>query len=163
MTIASAGMTFSLFSVGVGDRIRKRRKDLGMSQKALADALGISPSAMLKYEKNRVEMGAQRLADTAQLLDVPMIWLATGQGDPATTAPTESRVVPTDEPPLLARARESGHYPDWVLAAVPQFFHHRHGEYSYGELVDFLDKIHDAGKGELEALKKRIGPPKRGE
>lgn len=143
-----------------GERIRWRREQLGMKQKELADALGISPGAMVKYEKDRVAMGAERALDTADILGVRVKWMLRNEG-PMTDDLDESYVEPISEPPLLKRARESGSWPAWVLAAVPAFFHHRDGRYSYGELVDFLDKIHDAGRDELERLKNRIGPPKR--
>ena len=132
-----------------------------MSQKELADELGISPGAMLKYEKDRVSMGADRALETSDILGVRLRWLLTGEEPMLPVGVTETEVEPLDEAPLIKRARETGQWPAWVLGAVPKFFHHRDGRYSYGELVDFLDRIHAAGRDELERLKGRIGPPKR--
>ncbi len=61
-----------------GERIREARASIKMSQAELARQLGISPGAMWKYEKDKVQMGPERLADTAKVLRVSMEWLLTG-------------------------------------------------------------------------------------
>lgn len=38
-----------------GDRIKKRRKELGMSLQDVADALGVNKSTILRYESNEIE------------------------------------------------------------------------------------------------------------
>ena len=56
----------------VGRRIRVRRRQLGLSQKALADALGISYQQVQKYENGVSRIGAGRLQQLAEILNVPV-------------------------------------------------------------------------------------------
>jgi transcriptional regulator with XRE-family HTH domain len=56
----------------VGRRIRVRRRQLGLSQKALADALGISYQQVQKYENGTSRIGAGRLQQLAEILNVPV-------------------------------------------------------------------------------------------
>jgi DNA-binding XRE family transcriptional regulator len=56
----------------VGRRMRARRLQLGLSQQALADALGISYQQVQKYEKGVSRIGAGRLQQLAEILNVPI-------------------------------------------------------------------------------------------
>ena len=56
----------------VGRRIRARRRQLGLSQQALADALGLSYQQVQKYENGVSRIGAGRLQQLAQILNVPV-------------------------------------------------------------------------------------------
>lgn len=58
--------------VEVGRRIRLRRSLLGLSQSALADALGITFQQVQKYEKGVNRVGASRLQAIAQFLGTPV-------------------------------------------------------------------------------------------
>jgi len=58
--------------VVVGARIRLRRKQLNMTQTDLAQRLGITFQQVQKYEKGTNRVGASRLAQTAQILEVPI-------------------------------------------------------------------------------------------
>ena len=55
----------------VGGRIRLRRIQLGMSQGALANRIGVSFQAVQKYESGDIRISASRLYDVAQVLQVP--------------------------------------------------------------------------------------------
>lgn len=70
----------------IGNRVRARRLELGLSQADLADTLGVSFQQVQKYEKGRNRIGAGRLAIIARALktDVPFFMgdLATGQKPP---------------------------------------------------------------------------------
>jgi transcriptional regulator with XRE-family HTH domain len=57
--------------VMVGTRIRKRRKDLNMSQSALGAALGVSFQQIQKYEKGVNRITASKLKMAATVLGVP--------------------------------------------------------------------------------------------
>ena len=54
----------------VGSRVRMRRLMLGMSQTKLADAIGLTFQQVQKYEKGTNRMGASRLMQIAQVLQV---------------------------------------------------------------------------------------------
>jgi transcriptional regulator with XRE-family HTH domain len=56
----------------VGARIRLRRTLLGMSQERLGDALGLTFQQVQKYERGVNRVGASRLFDLSQVLDVPI-------------------------------------------------------------------------------------------
>ena len=56
----------------VGRRIRARRRQLGLSQQDLADALGLSYQQVQKYEKGVSRIGAGRLQQLARILEVPV-------------------------------------------------------------------------------------------
>ncbi|MDI2112916.1 helix-turn-helix domain-containing protein [Commensalibacter nepenthis] len=56
----------------VGSRIRLRRRLLGYSQEKLALALGLSFQQVQKYEKGSNRVGASRLFDIAEILQVPI-------------------------------------------------------------------------------------------
>lgn len=64
----------SPLDVEVGRRIRVRRMDLGISQTALGDALGVTFQQVQKYEKGANRVSAGRLKQIAQKLDVPMAY-----------------------------------------------------------------------------------------
>jgi DNA-binding XRE family transcriptional regulator len=54
----------------VGRRMRARRLQLGLSQQAIADALGISYQQVQKYENGASRIGAGRLQQLAEILNV---------------------------------------------------------------------------------------------
>src|SRR5271163_563966 len=56
----------------VGSRVRMRRMMLGMSQEKLGDALGLTFQQVQKYEKGTNRIGASRLQQIAQILQVPV-------------------------------------------------------------------------------------------
>ncbi len=56
----------------VGGRVRMRRLMLGMSQSALADAIGVTFQQVQKYEKGTNRMGSSRLQQVANVLQVPV-------------------------------------------------------------------------------------------
>lgn len=64
--------------VEVGSRIRLQRKVKGMTQQALAAALGITFQQVQKYEKGSNRVGANALSDIAQALEVPVSYFFAG-------------------------------------------------------------------------------------
>lgn len=61
--------------VAVGARIRMRRKTLGLTQTALADALGITFQQVQKYERGANRVSASMLVRAAQRLECPVAFL----------------------------------------------------------------------------------------
>lgn len=57
-----------LIDVGVGARIRIRRKELGLSQTALAEHLGLTFQQVQKYERGSNRVSASMLVRTAERL-----------------------------------------------------------------------------------------------
>lgn len=58
--------------VHVGSRIRLRRTMLGMSQEKLGESLGITFQQIQKYEKGTNRVGASRLQNISNILNVPV-------------------------------------------------------------------------------------------
>lgn len=57
--------------VHVGNRVRLRRTLLGISQEKLGRELGLTFQQIQKYEKGANRVGASRLFQISQILDVP--------------------------------------------------------------------------------------------
>ncbi len=62
----------------VGSRVRMRRIMLGMSQEKLGDALGLTFQQIQKYEKGTNRVGASRIQQIAEVLQVPVSFLFEG-------------------------------------------------------------------------------------
>jgi transcriptional regulator with XRE-family HTH domain len=62
----------------VGSRVRMRRMMLGMSQEKLGDALGLTFQQVQKYEKGSNRIGASRLQQMSQILQVPVAFFFEG-------------------------------------------------------------------------------------
>jgi transcriptional regulator with XRE-family HTH domain len=62
----------------VGSRLRYRRLNLGMSQEALAEAVGLRFQQIQKYEKGQNRIGASRLYRLAVALKVPLEYFFEG-------------------------------------------------------------------------------------
>ena len=70
----------------VGSRVRMRRIMLGMSQEKLGDALGLTFQQIQKYEKGTNRVGASRLQQSADVLQVPVSFMFEGIPAGAPTA-----------------------------------------------------------------------------
>ncbi|MCO6187421.1 helix-turn-helix domain-containing protein [Rhizobium sp. L1K21] len=74
--------------IHVGSRIRLRRTMLGMSQEKLGESLGITFQQIQKYEKGTNRVGASRLQNISNVLNVPVSFFfedapgEAGSGDP---------------------------------------------------------------------------------
>jgi len=62
----------------VGSRVRMRRIMLGMSQEKLGDALGLTFQQIQKYEKGTNRVGASRIQQIAEVLQIPVSFLFEG-------------------------------------------------------------------------------------
>jgi transcriptional regulator with XRE-family HTH domain len=70
----------------VGTRVKLRRTLLGMSQDRLGEALGLTFQQVQKYERGINRVGASRLFDLSQALDVPISFFFDDMPDNLTTA-----------------------------------------------------------------------------
>jgi transcriptional regulator with XRE-family HTH domain len=71
----------------VGSRVRMRRIMLGMSQEKLGEALGLTFQQVQKYEKGTNRVGASRIQQISEILQVPVSFLF--EGGPSGIATTE--------------------------------------------------------------------------
>ena len=96
----------------VGSRVRMRRIMLGMSQEKLGDALGLTFQQIQKYEKGTNRVGASRIQQISEILQVPVSFLFeggptsnSGNGFGEGTSPTYvSDFLATSEGLALTRA-----------------------------------------------------------
>ena len=56
----------------VGQRLRLRRKILSLSQTVLVEAIGLTFQQIQKYERGANRIGASRLFELSEVLDVPV-------------------------------------------------------------------------------------------
>ena len=76
----------------VGSRLRMRRMMLGLSQEKLAEALGLTFQQVQKYEKGTNRVGASRIQQISEILQVPVSFLFEGSptGIPRTEGLSEA-------------------------------------------------------------------------
>src|SRR5215207_10273174 len=72
----------------VGSRVRMRRVLIGMSQEKLGEALGLTFQQVQKYEKGTNRIGASRIQQISEILQVPVSFLF--EGGPSGSARTGS-------------------------------------------------------------------------
>ncbi len=65
----------------MGDRIKKRRKELGLTQPALGKAVGVSRAAVSLWEKNENEPKGINLQSIARALRCSADWLIDGRSE----------------------------------------------------------------------------------
>jgi len=78
--------------VHVGGRIRLRRTLLGLSQEKLGNAVGLTFQQIQKYERGANRVGASRMYQFSQVLDVPVAFFYDDMADAVKTA--QSGLVP---------------------------------------------------------------------
>ena len=77
----------------VGERIKKRRNELGWTQDVLAEKAGISKGFLSDLENAKRSVGADTLLDIARVLNLSLDYLMTGE-EPE-TEPTEVQIPST--------------------------------------------------------------------
>ncbi len=70
----------------VGSRVRMRRIMLGMSQEKLGEALGLTFQQVQKYEKGTNRIGASRVQQIGDVLQVPVSFFFDGGPTTSTSA-----------------------------------------------------------------------------
>ena len=68
--------------VHVGDRVRRRRRALGVSQEQLADKLGLTFQQVQKYERGANRVSASKLYQIASALQASIAYFFEGLPDP---------------------------------------------------------------------------------
>lgn len=77
--------------IHVGGRVRKRRLEMSMSQEKLGAALGLTFQQVQKYERGSNRIGASRLFDLSNVLEVPIAFFFEGLPDGALGANSGAR------------------------------------------------------------------------
>ena len=79
----------------IGEKIKRRRKELGMTTEELGRLIGVQRSAVTKYEKNKVDLKSKQIQMIARALDIP----------PVDLLDDDDQVLRDDETRLLAAYR----------------------------------------------------------
>lgn len=70
----------------INERIKQRRKELGLSAEQVADMIGVSPATVYRYESSDIKnMPAERLKPIADALHTTPEWLMGWSASPAKT------------------------------------------------------------------------------
>jgi transcriptional regulator with XRE-family HTH domain len=75
----------------VGLRIRLRRRELGLSQERLADAIGLTFQQVQKYERAANRVSASKLWEMSRALSAPVSYFYGGLDDTADLLPGVAR------------------------------------------------------------------------
>lgn len=90
--------------IHVGSRLKIRRTLLGMSQEKLGEAVGLTFQQIQKYERGANRIGASRLYQFAQILNVPVAYFFEDMPD---RAADEDKAVGLAHPPQEAYEGEN--------------------------------------------------------
>lgn len=89
----------------VGEKIKKRRKDLGISQEGLAEILGVTYQQVQRYENGTNRLNIENIQLVADILSVPVSYFF--QDDrTCIVAEGPSPYLPADEIKLLQYFRK---------------------------------------------------------
>ena len=102
MTEMHADDWYSEEAATFGDRLAAARDEAGLSQRALAEKLGVKQATMVAWENDLKEPRANRLQMLSGMLNVSITWLLTGQGE----GPTEAETLPSEVGDLLTEMRK---------------------------------------------------------
>lgn len=100
----------------VGERIKQRRKELGLKQGELARQVGFSQATLSELE-NDPRAKSREIVKIAAVLGVSALWLSEGKGEklPDGTAPVIQHEIP---PKVLRLAERLALLPDDKLKAL---------------------------------------------
>jgi transcriptional regulator with XRE-family HTH domain len=94
---ATRGRSTAEIDAHVGARIRQRRIEVGLSQRQLAEMLGITNGLLYKYERGLNRVRVSMLYEIARKLEVPIIYFYDGLAEqrPRRRAPHSSLLLET--------------------------------------------------------------------
>lgn len=67
--------------MGIGDRIKSLRHEVGATQQAFADTIGLKRNTIANYEIGNVLPSDRTIADICREFNVNEAWLRTGDGE----------------------------------------------------------------------------------
>ena len=134
--------------MSIGQRIAQKRKELGLSQEALGDRLGVSRQSIYKWESDSALPEVEKLIALSKLFGVSVGWLlGVEEGAAPEAAPsgelTEAQLKMVEEIvdryiAALPRPKPRRRWP-WVLAAVALLF----VGWSLFQRLDQMDQQYD--------------------
>lgn len=101
--MAAGSSKVSAVDAHLGRRLKVRRRQLGISQQALAERLGVSFQQVQKYEKGANRLSAAMLYEASRALSLPVSSFFDGLGEAGTGA-TQAELAASPEGAELANA-----------------------------------------------------------
>ncbi|WP_375651921.1 helix-turn-helix domain-containing protein [Bartonella sp. LB28NMGDW] len=92
--------------ISIGRKIRFKRTMIGMSQKQLGSQLGVTFQQIQKYEKGSNRIGAGRLQEIADILNVPISFFYTDLSTKENVSTCDDEIGSKEEQVLLKSFRE---------------------------------------------------------
>lgn len=83
-------MTMQRVQTTKGDRLRRARKDAGLSQEQMAMELDVARTTISQYENDGGGIAADRLIRWAELTGASLDWIAWGESRPRESNPRPS-------------------------------------------------------------------------
>lgn len=113
--------------MSVGERLKRRRKELGMSAEAVAEKLGVSPFTVYRYESGEInKMGIDKLKPIAEAINTTPAFLMGWSNEPSPLPPS-AKIIDTSglhKIPILGR----------IAAGTPIYAEENIEGYTYTDL-----------------------------
>lgn len=90
-----------MLAMGFATRLRKTREARGLTQRELGDRIKMEPTQVTRYERGQFLPNAETLVSIAQVLQVSVDFLLTGEADGV-----DRHELPISDVPLLERFRD---------------------------------------------------------
>ncbi len=90
----------------IGMKIRNRRRELGLSQERLAEAIGITYQQLQRYEGGKGHLNTDRLQALTGALDVPMSYLFEETSEERIKVRESDRYISQEEREFVEYLRE---------------------------------------------------------
>ncbi|USS95533.1 helix-turn-helix domain-containing protein [Serratia symbiotica] len=86
----------------MGERIRSRRKELKLTQQALAKLVGVNRVTVTGWESDDYQPGGVNLQTLAAALKCNPLWLVDGRGNPDEDTLLQARIFSVKEVPIIS-------------------------------------------------------------
>lgn len=90
------------YMMNMGDRIREKRKELKLTQQALAEKAGVNRVTVTGWEKDDYQPNGANLQALSEALDCDPLWLVSGKGNSEAKPQLKPRVFNVKEVPLIS-------------------------------------------------------------
>lgn len=88
--------------MNMSDRIRQRRKELNLTQQALADLAGVNRVTVTGWEKDDYQPNGANLQALANALKCDPLWLVSGKGSPEPKLNLKPEIFSVKKVPLIS-------------------------------------------------------------
>lgn len=88
--------------MNMGERIRQKRKELKLTQQALAEKAGVNRVTVTGWEKDDYQPNGANLQALSDALNCDPLWLVSGKGEPSTAPPIKPKLFNVKEVPLIS-------------------------------------------------------------